>query len=209
MALSNELREARCRNLVDAAHALIRETGSTGFSMVQLASKAGVSPATPYNLLGSKGEVLRRVIRDEFESFEARLAAEPERPPLDRMLHAVDLVAVHYGAEPDFYRGLFNAVLGAQATPSRAMMQEEGLVLWGQLVRAAMASGELETMLDPAALTGLVLRTIGSTVEAWLVEDWPHVRFAKELSMTVRLLLLGLVSKERFNAIRHEVEALA
>lgn len=55
MALSDELRAARCRNLVDAAHALIRETGGTGFSMVQLAEKAGVSPATPYNLLGSKG----------------------------------------------------------------------------------------------------------------------------------------------------------
>lgn len=74
---------------------------------------------------------MRRVIRDEFESFGKRLAAEPERAPLDHLLHAVDLVAIHYGAEPDFYRGLFNAVLGAQATPSRAMMQEEGVLLWG------------------------------------------------------------------------------
>ncbi|MBK6706913.1 MAG: TetR/AcrR family transcriptional regulator [Sphingomonadales bacterium] len=209
MALSDELRAARCRNLVDAAHALIRETGGTGFSMVQLAEKAGVSPATPYNLLGSKGEVLRRVIRDEFESFGKRLAAEPERAPLDHLLHAVDLVAIHYGAEPDFYRGLFNAVLGAQATPSRAMMQEEGVLLWGHLVREALASGELESLLAEDVLTGLVLRTIGSTVEAWLVEDWPHERFARELSMAVRLMLLGLVSKERFSAIRHEVQALA
>ncbi|WP_418654973.1 TetR/AcrR family transcriptional regulator, partial [Acinetobacter baumannii] len=54
MALSPEAREARRRNIVDAAHELVRETGGAGFSMLDLARRAGVSPATPYNLLGSK-----------------------------------------------------------------------------------------------------------------------------------------------------------
>ena len=47
MALSSEARAARQRHIVDAAHALIRETGGAGFSMLQLAKRAGVSPATP------------------------------------------------------------------------------------------------------------------------------------------------------------------
>ena len=54
MAISPERREARRRNLALAAQALIRERGDAGFSMAQLAERAGVSPATPYNLVGSK-----------------------------------------------------------------------------------------------------------------------------------------------------------
>ena len=42
MALSPELREARRRNVIDAAHMLVRETGGTGFSMAQLAQRAGM-----------------------------------------------------------------------------------------------------------------------------------------------------------------------
>ena len=64
MALSAERREARRRHLVDAAASLVRVDGGTGFSMLQLAGRAGVSPATPYNLIGSKSELLRLLVAD-------------------------------------------------------------------------------------------------------------------------------------------------
>ena len=77
MALSAERREARRRHLVEAAASLIRDNGGAGFSMLQLAERAGVSQATPYNLLGSKSELLRLIVAGEFEGFVARLAALP------------------------------------------------------------------------------------------------------------------------------------
>ena len=65
MALSAERREARRRHLVEAAASLIRDNGGAGFSMLQLAERAGVSQATPYNLLGSKSELLRLIVAGE------------------------------------------------------------------------------------------------------------------------------------------------
>lgn len=194
MALSPELREARCRNLVDAAHALVRETGGTGFSMLQLAKHAGVSPATPYNLLGSKSEVLRRMVADEFASFSVRLAALPPLPPFDALLRAVDQVVVHYLAEPAFYRGLFHAVLDTQANELRAIMGAKGQTLWFAMVAAAADDGAIERRLDDLVLTRLLLRTISATVEAWLAEDWEPVRFVAEMTCASRLLLLGLAN---------------
>src|SRR5271168_2287443 len=44
----------RRRRIIEAARALIRETGNAGLSMRALAARAGVSLATPYNLFGSK-----------------------------------------------------------------------------------------------------------------------------------------------------------
>lgn len=191
MALSASAKAARQQRLVDSAHALIRESGA-GFSMLQLAEHAGVSPATPYNLLGSKTEVLRLVIRDEFASFTLRLATQPPVPrPLDRLLQAVDLVVVHYAEEPAFYQGLYRAALGTEV---RSMMSSEGLALWRNLVTEAREAGDLAPVLSDTDLTTVLLRAMSSTTQAWLADAWPTQRFADEMARATRLLLLGLVS---------------
>jgi AcrR family transcriptional regulator len=207
MALSPEAREARRRNIVDAAHALIRETGGAGFSMLQLARRAGVSQATPYNLLGSKSEVLRRVVDDEFASFAQRLAAEPERRPLDALLRAIDLVVVHYLAEPEFYRGLYAAIHGIEGNPLREMMNTNGQALWSGLVSAAFEAGEVAPVLAPRDLTPLLLRSMAATVDGWLEERWDSARFAREMTRASRLLLLGLVDSPRGETLRAELTA--
>lgn len=200
MALSEEAREIRRRNIVEAAHALIRETGGAGFSMLQLAKRAGVSPATPYNLHGSKSEVLRRVVEDEFAAFSGHLAGETgnaDLGALDRLLRTIDLVVVHYCAEPEFYRGLYAAMHGIEGNPLRVMMGAQGEVLWTGLVAAAIASGELRALLSAEELTPLLLRTIAATTEAWLDDQWDTARFALEMARASRLLLLGLVDQDR------------
>lgn len=202
MALSPELREARRRNVIDAAHGLIRETGSTGFSMLQLAQRAGVSPATPYNLLGSKAEVLRRVVEDEYASFAVRLAQEPACPALPHLLNALDLIAVHYLAEPQFYRGLYGAMIGIEDNPVRALMSEEGQRLWTALVSRALEQGALEPLLGAEELTALLLRNVAATVEAWLAEHWQAAHFTRELRRASRLTLLGLAAPDWVEEIR-------
>ena len=206
MALSPQLREARRRNVIDAAHRLIRETGSTGFSMLQLAQCAGVSPATPYNLLGSKAEVLRRVVEDEYDRFARRLADQPARPPLPHLLHALDLIAVHYLAEPQFYRGLYGAMIGIEDNPVRALMSAEGLRLWTAMVATAQDHGALAPLLSAEDLTALLLRGVAATVEAWLAEHWDDPRFIRELRRTSRLTLLGLASADWAAEIRAGLE---
>lgn len=207
MALSPEAREARRRNIVDAAHALIRETGGAGFSMLQLARRAGVSQATPYNLLGSKSEVLRRVVDDEFASFARRLSAESQRGALDTLLRAVDLVVVHYLAEPAFYRGLYAAIHGIEGNPLRAMMNQQGQSLWSGMVEVAMDEREIAPVMEPSELTPLLLRAMAATVDGWLEEGWDDARFAREMTRASRLLLLGLVDAPRGEALRAELTA--
>src|SRR5690606_18667347 len=141
---SEAAKAARRQKLVDSAHALIRDSGA-GFSMLHLAEHAGVSPATPYNLLGSKSEVLRLVVQDEFERFSARLAQQPPYDSaLSRLLAAIDLVVAHYTQEPAFYRGLYQATLGTEV---RSMMLGEGQRLWCEMVAQAMDSGEIEPII--------------------------------------------------------------
>lgn len=209
MALSDQTREARRRNIVNAAHELVRETGGVGFSMVALARQAGVSAATPYNLLGSKSEVLRRVIADEFERFSSRLALLPPLPPFAHLLRAVDLIAAHYLAEPDFYRGLYSAVLDASEGDLRTMMMAEGQALWRAMIEAAADEGAIELLIEAPALTGLLLRTLGGAVGAWLAEGWSEERFAAEMTCASRLLLLGLARGEAAARLRADIATSA
>ncbi|AVT81654.1 TetR family transcriptional regulator [Rhodopseudomonas palustris] len=204
MTLSTTTLESRRRGLVTAAHALIRESGGAGFSMIQLAKRAGVSPATPYNLVGTKADLLRLVVRDEFAAFETRLATRLPGSPLAQLEAAIDLVVKHYCAEPAFYRGLYAAMQGEHAAELRGMMLAEGQQLWCAMVRVAVDAGEIERVVDDEAFTEVLLRAMASTTEAWLAVNWSRKRFAQEMHLATRLLLLGVVTKTARSRIAAE-----
>lgn len=194
MALSEDRKADRRRNLIAVAQTLIREGGDAGFSMGLLASRAGVSPATPYNLLGPKPEVLRLVVAQEFEGFAAKLAGDPEATPLAALLDATALVVEHYDADRAFYRGLFHATLGQGPSETRDLMMREGRMLWRGMVEAAVVSGELAPTTRVEPLTDHLLRTISIITLTWLTEDWPADRFALEMAYAITLPVAALAS---------------
>ena len=194
MALSLERRATRQRHIVEAAQALIRERGDAGFAMTELAARAGVSPATPYNLVGSKADLLRLVVGDEFESFSRRMNSVSHASPLGALLDATALVVTHYEADRQFYRGLYGAVFGIDATEMRGMMASEGQALWRTFVQAAVDAGEIEAFVAVLPLTHVLLRAIGATAQAWLAENWDEARFALEMAQTARLVLASVVA---------------
>lgn len=187
MALSAERRSARIAHLVDTARTLVRESGDAGFSMTQLATRAGVSPATPYNLAGSKGEIMRLVVRREFEDFDARLGRIRHASPVAALLDATALVVTHYSADPQFYRGLFRATLGMEASEIHDQMLAQGRAFWAGFVSDALAAGELEAFVAVQPLTDFLLRIIGVTTQSWLAENWSGTRFALEMAHGIRL----------------------
>ncbi len=216
MAISSERRAARRRRLVEVAQALIRERGDAGFSMAQLAANAGVSPATPYNLLGSKAAILRLVVREDFARFKARLPAAGHDGPLVSLLGACDLVVTHYEADRRFHRGLLRAAFSADAAEVRDLMSMEGLALWQGLVEAAIVGGDLRGPVRSGPLARVLIRAIGAVAQSWLAEGWPPDRFALELSLSVRLVLASQAAPAfqtrlatELAAIQHALTALA
>ena len=194
LALSSERRLARREHLVQAAEALIRERGDAGFSMTELAARAEVSPATPYNLLGSKAEILRLVVRKDFKRFTKRLSGVSSTGALAHLLRAADLVVTHYESDRPFYRGLFRAAFSADVAEVRDMMSLEGRALWLGWVEAALGAGDLAGWVLPVPLTVVLIRTIGSTAQTWLSEGWSKERFELEMRHSVRLILASVAT---------------
>jgi len=95
----------RRRRIIAAARDLIRETGNAGLSMRALAQRAGVSLATPYNLLGSKRAIFDLLTDDavtaKFPAAERR--AIKDFVPWTRLVQAAKTTYKNHKVDlPDF-----------------------------------------------------------------------------------------------------------
>lgn len=207
MAISTARKAERVQNLVQAAQELIRSSDA-GFSMAQLAARAGVSPATPYNLVGAKSDLLRLVIEDEYERFAAKLAALPSSTPLADLLAATALVVSHYESDRQFYRGLYRLIATTEGSESYDLMTVRGERLWGDMIARAIDSGELQDFVRVGPTTTVLLSTIASMTTAWFAQSWSGRLYALEMAHGVRLVLAAIAAPAARDRLVGEISAL-
>lgn len=96
-----EHRAIQERNLLDAAHALLEETGDAP-TMAQVAKRAGLARSSVYQYFSSRQDLLRGMVRDIFPRWTERITSAMQRAqtPADRILaYAIENVAlVHEGS---------------------------------------------------------------------------------------------------------------
>jgi AcrR family transcriptional regulator len=198
-------KEERRQRIIAAARDLIRETGSTGLSMRELARRAGVSLATPYNLFGSKAAVVLAVLQDvrAFRERFERVGADP----LARIFAAVDMACDFYLADPAFYTTLWQAVFSAAGDVRLAIYNPKRDAFWRGLVDAAAEAGAVDAAID----RGLLLRQLDghfrSVMLDWVVGDLPPAALAPAARHGYALILAGAASDGSRPALRTRVAA--
>jgi AcrR family transcriptional regulator len=151
------------RALVDAALALVTEEQNWGFSLREVARRAGVSHNAPYKHFADKRDLLAAVAAAGFEAVRARLAtAVAETRSADAALAAIGVAYVRFGlANPAHYRLMFGPTLttGEGGLPAAAAEAAAGAkaVLQEAVLRGAQAgyftpSPASQAELDQAAL---------------------------------------------------------
>src|SRR5919205_4393672 len=102
------------RALIDTALAMVTEEGAWNFTLREVARRAGVSHAAPYNHFEDKAALLAEVAALGFESLRQTLeAAARGRPRSARQAFAgIGAAYVRFGVEqPAHYRLMFGAEL--------------------------------------------------------------------------------------------------
>jgi AcrR family transcriptional regulator len=101
------------RALVDAALALVTEEQDWGFSLREVARRAGVSHNAPYNHFADKRDLLAAVATSGFEALRAHLAAAvADAPSPEAALLAIGTTYVRFGlGNPAHYRLMFGPTL--------------------------------------------------------------------------------------------------
>lgn len=145
-----EGKEERRRRIVEAARALIRETGDTGLSMRAIAARASVSLATPYNLFGSKRGVVMAVLEDARE-FQAKFATLGSLSAVERIFSALSITFAYHVQDPEFYRTLWASLLdprGGDAELRAELITPQNNQFWRDLLDEARREGAIADDID-------------------------------------------------------------
>ncbi|RAN40017.1 TetR/AcrR family transcriptional regulator [Hyphomonas sp. GM-8P] len=169
-------KEERRQRIVRAVRDLIRETGDTNPSMRLIASRAGVSIATAYNLFGSKQAVVLAVLEDR-QNFIERFASLKARNPLDLVFAAHELAVSYYTQDPEFYRPLWRALLDTSGKSDASIVpperQAETRAAWRTILLQAQNEGYLDQAESIEWLERSLTHSATGAMLSWATEALP------------------------------------
>lgn len=181
----------RREDIVKAARSLMRDGGDLTFSMRTLASQAGVSIATPYNLFGSKQAILLAVLDADLADYQASLAGL-HADGVDVLFEAVSLMTNVLSHEPAFYRTVLAAVCRDDATELRHMISGPRYVLWKNLLSQATEAGLLRPDVDPDAITVTIGQTLSANLQSWALGQLGLEEMEARIRYALALVLLAI-----------------
>lgn len=189
-------KQLRCQRLLDAAASLIRTSGGTDFSMLALAELARVSPATPYNLLGSKAGILWALLNHSLDKIEARFALIREpRDPFERVVQAAATGAEIFASEPDFYRPLYRFLLGCADPVSRPEFMDRSLAYWMHATALMNQRGYLQAPIDQAEFCREMTIHFLGVLDLWVQHELDDEEFRAQIVFGTSVKLLAVADE--------------
>ena len=184
----------RRRAILDAARDIVLREGEAGMTMRSMAALAGVSPATPYNLFGSKQAILQAIYDEDFLAYGRYFNERASKDPLIRIFDIADISIEYFERQPDFYRALLGILQRNSGSPvdSASWSLRRGYL--AKLLQDCVASGHLrnDTPIDLA--TSAMLRIFKAISQEWVegaltLDDW-----RTELGTSIGLVLASLIT---------------
>ncbi|MEM7412005.1 MAG: TetR/AcrR family transcriptional regulator [Myxococcota bacterium] len=164
-----EKNKARRRGaILDAALTLLRDEAMASVTIERIASRAGVSPPTVYNLVGTREQLwvalVERVVDDLVASL-ADLTADEDPDPIGRALAAVDSTVAAFVSESGAFRQIARSLGEFSASGSRVSFDPVQIHVWA--MRRAQELGVLRPDLDPEALGRQSYLTYVAALNGW------------------------------------------
>jgi AcrR family transcriptional regulator len=187
-------KEGRREAIFSAAEALIRETGSTDFSVGMLALRADVSIATLYNLIGSKGAILYVLLNRSMDQLEAVTTADQlPHDPFDGALQAADRVARVYVADPDYLRPLWRFELGVVEPDHRPALMNRALAFWADRLQPLQQNRCLPRGIGLLEMAREYQIFFAGALDLWVQYELSDAQFPAQIryGCLLRLLALG------------------
>lgn len=201
MQVREKSKAKRRERIISAARLLMRETGDVGFSMRALASRASVSIATPYNLFGSKQEIMFAVLAADLEDYQRKLESI-QTDEIEVFFEAVSLATSLYSREPSFYKAVLFSVYSDGGRRFRSIFSGPRHTMWKNLIRAAIAKGYLRDDIDADAFAINLSHTFFSCILEWVNDQLSLAELEARVQFGFALALLAIATdnaRERLN----------
>lgn len=193
--------------MLDAAEALIRDSGGTDFSMRVLAAKSEVSPTTPYNFFGSKEGLLFELLTRNLEFLTEEALKGRSKDPLDQVIEAGEAAVRIFLRDPVLMRPLYQVLFGVTDPlryPKflRAAFEFYKMALSPALDKKLIANEQEQYMLASA----LMAQFIG-VLDLWIHEDIEDEWFLAQIAFSFSRLLWPMASGKRLTVLKARIAA--
>jgi AcrR family transcriptional regulator len=169
------------RALTDAALGLVQEKGPKGFTLREVARRAGVSAAAPYRHFADKSDLLAAAATQGFIQLHEALsaAAAKEGDPVTQALQMGRAYVRWAVAHPDYYQVMFGSVLDKTDKPE---MLTAGLATFGDLLDVIVRCQEAGVLGagDPSDIAGPVWSLLHGICMLAIGGDFNHVGIVED-----------------------------
>ena len=101
--------EKRRQRILSVARTTLAREGGGGLTVRKLASEAGITVPTIYNLIGNKDDLLRRLLEELVSRAEQALSEVEDDDPIEATARVVGTLAILFAKDEDFCRGALRA----------------------------------------------------------------------------------------------------
>ena len=203
MSLREKQKNERRQRILDAAEKLIRASANSDFAMRQLAVEAEVSPATPFNLFGSKEGLLYALLArslDRIMSVGLRFRGDDAAR---HVLQAGENAVMMFLNDPDLLRPLYQVLLSVSHPEHRPEFMARTFAYWHAAARTVPTAGPADALVTDAVAGALMAHFIG-LLELWVHRDLDDAAFLARTEAGIILIVLSLLPDRQ----RKDLQAL-
>ena len=199
---------ARRRKILDAARALILEGGRGDFSMPALAAAAGVSLVTPYNLFGSKANILLEIARQDIFGRMSEIAELPCDSLAQFLSDLAAVLARVYHADRHFYRRMIATMTAQESAEGQQGIVNLSYDMFEPLTARLLATRKLRPILGARVLAQQFAHSVASSLQHRMIERGSEARLKQEFELGLILIVAGLASPAERNALLDRAKAI-
>lgn len=209
MSLREQGKQQRRDRILSAAEKLTIETGDTSFSMQMLAKEAGVSFVTPFNLFGSKAQILGALLRSKLASEQsAEQTPGSHSDPSSQALELAASVVKAITNNATLIRPLLLSVGGAEG-PDHASIYDWALSKWKGILQDAIDAQFVRPDIDIdfyACAMHVVLR---GSASLWLRGELDDHQYEMQVQYGISALFFSIATNQAELRIKRRMRRIA
>ncbi len=194
MGLRQSNKEARRQRILEAAGRLLKRSGAEGLTMRELAREADVAEMTPYNLFGSKGDVVVALFEATVGHVVERSFAEIPSDPIERLFVSVDVLADTWTATDGMFRELMRCARESGADLTR--FSETPISLLESGLADAQAAGQITGDVPLTALARHIFFSNQGAYEPWVAGEIDEATLRASLVLGLSIALLSVATPD-------------
>lgn len=167
MSRREEAKTLNRSRICGAAESIIRNEGLDKLTMRRLAVVAGVSLRTPYNLFGSKTDVLVALLDEAGFQLPQRSAGLNNGAAISDLFGVLDKIEAFFGSDEEYYRGIYAAIMTSDHPEVRSVSVDRGIASARMIIADAVSNGELRPRTDAKSLGRHLTITLVAVLGMW------------------------------------------